>query len=795
MRYFDSWIIPAVCVAAFTMLTVSAGEIRLASDGKTDYAIVAPDRPSPDEKAAADDLAMYLTRITGAKFTVNGDAPRKIYVGRKAPGDKKPLAAAERRVRSENGDVYLYGSGWQGNTFAVYDFLDKFFDCRWYTFYGDECIPEKTEAVFDDLTLDVIPSFRCYEYQGGGWLTQCATFERFRRASRAYDCRGKAAEPALTEGHVFGKIMPPGVDLGRTTPLRDPMEYFKDKAYFKTNPEFFSLMKNGKRYGGFQLCFSNSELRRELFRNLETIIKHDYKGGPARISLVLNDKGHWGDQCCHCPECEKLNEKYGDNCGSYWDFILEASRYFKEKYPEINLLVYGYGMTRHPPTRRITTLPDNVIVSVAPLGETDFVKPYRDTKAVYDNFREWSLFVHGGMSWWIYPTVYPRPLWTYPLVANITRLVVNIRDMHELGVREIFAQFGSGPHSDAGFGELRMYLIACLARDKNADVPALTKDFMEHYYGAAAPLMLKYLAELEACEKAEKNALRWWPDHRSALTYLTPENLLRWQRRFDEMEKLTRRDKAAHLHVRRARTNLDEATMSVWYKFAPGTMPDRDMMRRRYMKTLRDSANDMLASMEPAKERPSRVKRLVQWRERSMYYHYALAGKWRPLPGKFARLPAGRVKRAVPHINRKTLERDVADSATGLAIKAEMPTGELKFMVHHWTGIAEAPREYLGSGLSPETLKKGEGHRRYYYIGTTKLYPDSMISTHQLHYASGVMTGHLFEPDNPEQLYNVYLALKPEGKTLWFDEMLLVKTDRKTASNRTAEEESFDDAE
>ena len=782
-------------LAAIFAAAALPAEVRLASGGKTDYTIVlAVDKPIGDEEAAAEDLCQYLTKITGAKFTIGGDAPHKIYVGRKAPGDKAPLAATERRVRSENGDVYLYGNGWQGNTFAVYDFLDKFFGCRWYTFYGDERIPEKSEAVFADLALDVIPSYKYYDYQGGGWMAQVSAFERFRRASRAYDCRVKAAEPALSEGHVFGKIIPPGVDLGRTAPLRDPMEYFKDKAYFKTNPEFFSLMKNGKRYGGFQLCFSNPELRREIFKNLEIIIKHDYKGGPARISLVLNDKGHWGDKCCWCSECEKLNQKYGDNCGSYWDFILEASRYFKEKYPEINLLVYGYSMTRHTPTKGITTLPDNVIVSVAPLGQTDFVKPYRDTGVPYDDLKEWAPFSRDRMAWWIYPTVYPRPLWTYPLVANINRLVVNIRDAHELGVREIFAQFGSGPHSDAGFGELRMYLIACLARDVNADVPALTRDFMEHYYGAAAPLMLKYLAELEACEKAEKNVLRWWPDHRSALTYLTPENLLRWQRTFDEMEKLTRKDKAAHLHVRRARTNLDEATMSVWYKFAPGEMPDREMMHRRYLKTLRDSANDMLASMEPAKERPSRAKRLIQWRERSMYYHYALAGKWRPLPKRFAELPAGSVKRAVPHINRKTLERDVAGSATGIAIKANMPTEELKFMVHHWDGVEEGPREYLGDGLHLKTLREGEGRRKFYYIGTTKLYPDSMISTHQLHYASGVMTGHLFEPDNPEQLYNVYLALKPEGKTLWFDEMLLVKTDRKSRENKTVTEEYIDEA-
>ena len=85
-------LISACMIAAACAATLpAAGEIRLASGGQTDYTIVVPEKPTKNEQAAVKDLAKYLSQITGAEFTVGGDAPRKIYVGKKAPSDKTPL--------------------------------------------------------------------------------------------------------------------------------------------------------------------------------------------------------------------------------------------------------------------------------------------------------------------------------------------------------------------------------------------------------------------------------------------------------------------------------------------------------------------------------------------------------------------------------------------------------------------------------------------------------------------------------------------------------------------------------
>ena len=769
---------------AVALAAVAAGEIRLAENGKTDYTIVAPENPSRDDESAVRDLREYLTRITGATFTVNTDAPHKIYVGRKAPGDKKPLGFYERRVRSENGDIYLYGGGNNGGAFAVYDFLEKFFDCRWYTFYGDECIPEKKTAVFPDLALDVIPSFNGFIYYGSVYTQENATADLFRLRSRIYDRRHKyaAAVPVLGDkyGHTPSQMIPSGlVPMGARKPVYGPLEYFKDRAYFKTNPDFYALDRGGRRNWKYQLCYSNPELRRELVGNYIYVVEKEYRGGPAIVIVDLNDKGKAGMPTCWCENCAALIRKYGDPAGPYWDFVLEMSRIFKEKYPGIMLRVSAYQMTREVPTKFDKPLPDNILVSLAPLDEMDFLKPYEvNSPAACRMIEKWGKIAGGRFCVQTYPTVYPRPLFTYPLVANIDRAVRNIRYLYKHGVSEMTAEFGCGPQGDVGFNELRVYLFASLGRDVNADADALIRDFTEHYYGPAAAPMRKYLAELEACEKNEKNFLRWWPDHRSALTYLTPENLLRWQGYFDEMEKLTGDDRAANLHVRRARTNLDEATMSVWYKFAPGTMPDRDSILKRYDRAVLDSTRAIFADYKPVEGPKITPRKLAGYRRRSMYYHYMLAGRWKTLTGELAKLPAADVKRTVPYINKKELS-PAPDAPTGIAAKGELPEA-FDFVLSRWAAPPVEFRYRVDTPLKPEQLKAdaGKGYR-YHYLGTTRLYPDCLIGLNFI-YAGGVTLGYLYDPAHPEQRYDIYLALKldADGKTLWCGEAVLVKSDR-----------------
>ena len=42
------------------------------------------------------------------------------------------------------------------------------------------------------------------------------------------------------------------------------------------------------------------------------------------------------------------------------------------------------------------------------------------------------------------------------------------------------------------------------------------------------------------------------------------------------------------------------------------------------------------------------------------------------------------------------------------------------------------------------------------------------------------MTGLLYDPANPGQRFDVYISLKRDGEKLWFDEMLVVKSEKES---------------
>ena len=225
--------------------------------------------------------------------------------------------------------------------------------------------------------------------------------------------------------------------------------------------------------------------------------------------------------------------------------------------------------------------------------------------------------------------------------------------------------------------------------------------------------------------------------------------------------------------------------MSVWYKFKPGQMPDREMMNKRYYRALEDGRSDMYRTYEPASRRESVIRGSVQNRAKAMYYHYALAGKWRPLPGKFARLQKqGKLFRLVPHDNTRPRPRlaDDPEAAAGIAIEGTMPAKRFNFMLQYWNrpvgGVHPKGGSVMFRRKLPARRVADDGKYHYHYIGTTRLFPESLIHTAGIRHGSGVMTGLLYDFEHPEQRYDVYISLKRKGQKLWFDEMLFVKSDK-----------------
>lgn len=786
--------------------SVLRAELVLAERGVTAYAIQVKADPTETEKLAAEDLAHYLGRITGAKFAVGGAGKHRIFVGVPAPGDAKALARRETRIRSVGGDVYLWGEGPHGNADAVYDFLEDLLGCRWYTTRGDEYVPQQPRLAFDKLDRSRIPSFVGAAFWGGeaGAYRTCRDF--YRRSRMDWGFNGEYTPLGPNYFHSPSQMLPPGVDakgIGPTN-LRPAYPYFKDRKYFVTNPEYFTQTADGKRTV-HQLCYSNPALRRELIRNYELVIEKEYRGGEAVVVCDLNDNTGvpWNGikVTCACPECLKLVEKYRDGAGPYYDFLMYMSRHFKQKYPLIKIKGLAYMLSEFP-VLGVERFPDNIIIDRSPLWK-NFLKPmsHPSNSMMLMQMKAWAKKC-GEFQFQMYPTIYPRYYFgAWPLVANVRQLAENLRVSKQIGVARIAGECGFFPIHQIGFNDLRFFVLAQLTRDVTRDERKLAAEFFTRLYGKAAPLMIKYYDEIEKCEAEEKNFMRWCPDPRATLSYLTPENLTRWEAMFDEMEKLAAGEPRALLKVRTARMNLDETLLLASYKFPEGQKPDVRVVRERWERAHGADMDDLFRDPREWGGGWWRRVNAARYRGMAMELYTRLARGPKPLPEEFVRKNAGKkIYQLMPALfANQSYAADPANNAWrldsegafGISFKRLAPLGNKKLnatalKVHRhdsitlengWDAINAEP--FDRQWINPDVFRKSKPGYQLYYLGKTMLWPDCMMTVYRFVPGVYAPAGYLYDPAHPRRLYDVYVSLRfdaPDG--LSCDQVVLVEAEK-----------------
>ena len=774
-------------------------ELVLAENGKTAYSVVLKDDPTPTERLAAEDLAKYLGLVSGAEFSVGSGGEKRLFVGTAAPGDAKSLQRRETRIRSVGDDIYLYGEGPHGHADAVYDFLEDLLGCRWYTTRGDEYVPKKSRIAFDKVDYSRIPSFVNAAFWGGdlGAFRDCRDF--FRRSRMDFGFNGEYTPLGPNYFHSPSQMIPPGVEaknLGPTN-LRPAYKYFKDKKYFVTNPGYFTLAANGRRTV-HQLCFSNPELRTELIRNYETVIEKEYRGGEAVVVCDLNDNSGvpWNGikVTCACPGCLKLVAKYKDGAGPYYDFLIHMAELFRKKYPQIRIKGLAYMLSEFP-VLGVKRFPDNVIIDRSPLWK-NFLKPmsHPGNAMMLMQMKAWAKKC-GEFQFQMYPTIYPRYYFgSYPLVANVRQLAENLRVSKRIGVARIAGECGIFPIFQLAFNDLRFFVLAQLTRDVTRDEKVLAEEFFARLYGKAAPLMLKYYNEIEKCEAEEKNFLRWCPDPRATLSYLTPENLTKWEAMFDEMEKLAADEPRALLKVRTARMNLDEALLLVAYKFPEGEKPDISAVRKRWFDTHGDDLDDLCRRPEEWPYRPWRAAR----RTAVMDLYTRLARGPKPLPQEFlARHKGKKIYQLMPaKFTNQSYQSDPANNAWrydpegafGISFKRLIPLGDkplpaTAFTVRRhdsvtletgWDCIHVEP--FDRQSISPDVFRKSQPGYHLYYLGKTMLWPDGEMTVYRFVPGVYAPAGYLYDPEHPRKLYEIYGSFRFDAPdNLSCDQLVLVE--------------------
>jgi hypothetical protein len=434
--------------------------------------LVQPDATAA-ERHAAQELAETLREISGVNFqvaTAGEPLPaRAILIGPgpvaakhfgEVPWDQ--LGPEEVVIKTRDERLLLAGGRPRGTLYAVSQFLQEQCGVRWWAPWAVR-VPKRERLVVDALDVRYRPVFESrdpYWYPAFDARWAVRNFSNSQSANIPEEWGGCIRYKGFV--HTFYPLVPP-------------------EEHFAKHPEWFSEIKGRRTHDHAQLCLTNPELREHVVERVKAWLR---EAPEARIISVSQNDWHG---YCECARCKALDEAEGSHAGSLLDFVNYVAERIEKEFPHVAVDTLAYQYTRQPP-RTLKPRP-NVIVRLCSI-ECNFREPL-DAPAnakFADDIRGWAQ-ICDRLYIWDYTTDFAHYLQPHP---NWFVLGPNVRFFAAHHVRGVFEQGAYQSHGSE-FAELRAWVLAQLLWDPHRDDRALIREFLEGYYGAAAPVLGRYL--------------------------------------------------------------------------------------------------------------------------------------------------------------------------------------------------------------------------------------------------------------------------------------------------------------
>ena len=327
---------------------------------------------------------------------------------------------------------------------------------------------------------------------------------------------------------------------------------FPDR-FHATHPEYFALVRddhgNLKRNNpavqkgdvSAQMCHT-SGIWDEIYRDCRAYLS----GKPAKSRGILRlrskDEYGWNVNCsgrfvdvmpedsmhrCLCENCQKA---YGTNGQFATELIWGNTAKLARRLSADGFKDAIVTQMAYPPYRDVPTcdLPDNVWVMVAEMGPWGTVCPGK-TESEIEEVRRWVEKI-GHKVW----------MWTYPSKFGERRLP-GVPDMAPRAWADYYRRLA--PYSYGAFCEaegekaifhyLNYYMFSKVAWNPSVDTESILKEHFRLMFGAAAPEMARFYAELE--EKWLKGALsRWRRTKTEGMDFVVATDIAIWREAYSK---------------------------------------------------------------------------------------------------------------------------------------------------------------------------------------------------------------------------------------------------------------------
>ena len=564
MRFFT--VLSILCSAC----VLCAKDISIVSNGKSDYTIVVNKNASDTDRFAASELQTFIEKMTKVRLPIAEKASgRKIVIGPAAN-----IHQDENIVDIKDGNISLYGGGIHGNLFAVYELLENHFGVIFFNAYGECHIP-----AVETLSVKEGKSVVRYAFPKRGMMnffyndhTESSLYMYRNRCNILLNSFKHPRNPGTEKGivcyeedflraHSFSRLIPPGIKNRNSYIQNAALDFVKDKKYFVTNPEWFSMDESGKRVPDRQLCFTNPELKKELEKNIKIYFNalKEKSGLSGIIELSANDI--YNRICC-CKPCAALDDEYGTRGVAMLLAICEIA----EKNPQIpfRAMAYQRGQSLIPPEKSVKW-PENLALIYAPING-DFANSLtsKENTIELNALKGWCKYTK-NILFWYYPNPYNRQRDKYfdlPPTFITDRLAADYKMMRDFGIAGFYTEHDSGGIiNGTNFSELQTYIMFKLMQNPDCDTDKLTRYFIKNYYGAAAPFIQEYHDILAREMRAFTAKGGIWYYNTADYPFLTKAILLQIDNLLNKAEKAVDGDFA--FRVRMLRLGFDSTYVAL----------------------------------------------------------------------------------------------------------------------------------------------------------------------------------------------------------------------------------------
>ena len=449
-----------------------------------DCVIALPAAPTPSQETAASELCDHVRKMTGVELAVVRGADlqgRRVAIRSWTDkgDDAFRLSATDRELAIEGGS--------RGVLYGVYELLERFGGCRWYSSWHSVVPKAPRFSVPAGFRDEQKPAFSM-RFPFWHDVRQNPRFAARLRVNGPHSA--KPADPAfggvpyrwgggMGNCHTFQALCPVG-------------------KYGKSHPEYFAL-HNGVRdvhTSDPQLCLTNPDVLKLITEETLSRIRKDPSAGCYGVSQ--NDNQRY----CTCDECRRVDEEEGSHAGTMIRFVNAVAEAVEKKFPSAVIETLAYQYTRRPPAK--TRPRGNVFVCLCTI-ECDFSQPlpesrYQTNIDFVRDIEGWAR-ISQRLYVWDYTVNFAHYL--MPMV-NFDALAGNIRFFRRNGVTDLFEQGVStrneGHH--AFFAELKAYTLAKLLWNPDLDEEKLFDGFIRGYYGKGAPAIKTYFDALRSKERS-----------------------------------------------------------------------------------------------------------------------------------------------------------------------------------------------------------------------------------------------------------------------------------------------------